>query len=158
MMATATVAMTMLQQHLPFTVLKLTKRCCRHSDCCIFVATAPTVYGIETLNLADFPSVNSLQLQQHLPFTVLKLMIQSFERSRLISRCNSTYRLRYWNYGLAFENAPSTLNPLQQHLPFTVLKLIRNTFLFIVVTNMLQQHLPFTVLKREGSDLFYTMS
>ena len=95
MMATATVAMTMLQQHLPFTVLKLTKRCCRHSDCCIFVATAPTVYGIETLNLADFPSVNSLQLQQHLPFTVLKLMIQSFERSRLISRCNSTYRLRY---------------------------------------------------------------
>ena len=40
---------TRLQQHLPFTVLKL-KRICKYSDCIIFtVATALTVYGIETL-------------------------------------------------------------------------------------------------------------
>ena len=35
------------------------------------VATAPTVYGIET-NITSFVSIQD-KLQQHLPFTVLKL-------------------------------------------------------------------------------------
>ena len=57
------------------------------------VATALTVYGIETTEVdkgaGDFPR----KLQQHLPFTVLKLdtpiyIAQCFS-------CNSTYRLRY---------------------------------------------------------------
>ena len=37
----------------------------------IKVATAPTVYGIET-NITSFVSIQD-KLQQHLPFTVLKL-------------------------------------------------------------------------------------
>ena len=56
-----------LQQHLPFTVLKL----CRQLSCLanFQVATALTVYGIET---------NVTQRMGQLSF-----------------RCNSTYRLRY---------------------------------------------------------------
>ena len=86
-----------LQQYLPLTVLKPSKWreidslsiCCNStyrlrywnviilaistiSDA-IFVATVPTVYGIET----------SIFLQQ--------------ERHRIFQCCNSTYRLRYWN-------------------------------------------------------------
>ena len=37
----------------------------------ISVATAPTVYGIETLGLETMQTYMSM-LQQHLPFTVLK--------------------------------------------------------------------------------------
>ena len=37
------------------------------------VATAPTVYGIET-NATTEKVISILQLQQHLPFTVLKLV------------------------------------------------------------------------------------
>ena len=60
----------LLQQYLPFTVLKLTNL---FSFCFIF------------------------ELQQYLPFTVLKLNgYKSIFHSNLIS-CNSTYRLRYWN-------------------------------------------------------------
>ena len=87
-----------LQQYLPFTVLKHSVTfaiICKHVFSCnstyrlrywnviilaistisdaIFVATVPTVYGIET----------SIFLQQ--------------ERHRIFQCCNSTYRLRYWN-------------------------------------------------------------
>ena len=84
------------------------------------VATAPTVYGIETLHkcvehLLECPT----QLQQHLPFTVLKpfgFAIFFFKLNTIVAtaptvygieteeftfffipfnRCNSTYRLRY---------------------------------------------------------------
>ena len=56
-----------LQQHLPFTVLKRFNFCISHFY--FSVATAPTVYGIETVCREEKPSV--LQpLQQHLPFTV----------------------------------------------------------------------------------------
>ena len=37
------------------------------------VATAPTVYGIETSIMVLYHHHNILELQQHLPFTVLKL-------------------------------------------------------------------------------------
>ena len=60
------------------------------------VATVLTVYGIETIVFSYFPPLNMLKLQQCLPFTVLKrrhfaLLYYAF------LRCNSTYRLRYWN-------------------------------------------------------------
>ena len=59
--------MRKLQQHLPFTVLKLIfTSICEEFFC---VATAPTVYGIETGNSVDYTNYH-LQLQQHLPFTV----------------------------------------------------------------------------------------
>ena len=60
------------------------------------VATAPTVYGIET-SVSSLPVSGILErLQQHLPFTVLKLYKQ-------------------WSCLLHYLK-------LQQHLPFTVLK------------------------------------
>ena len=86
--------LSLLQQHLPFTVLKQTS--CfdsRRQNC--YVATAPTVYGIETLLHCFISNVTTVcVLQQHLPFTVLKppiieIMIVSS------AGCNSTYRLRY---------------------------------------------------------------
>ena len=62
----------MLQQHLPFTVLKLQIHFLRYEEIVQHVATALTVYGIETLrNLKK--SFGASKLQQHLPFTVLKL-------------------------------------------------------------------------------------
>ena len=60
-----------MQQHLPFTVLKpIIVAIIRFSYC--IVATALTVYGIETSNKETFSSIKS-------------------------PSCNSTYRLRYWN-------------------------------------------------------------
>ena len=60
------------------------------------VATALTVYGIETFDKQDSFDGMVWQLQQHLPFTVLKLNVISDRKFYLT---------------------------LQQHLPFTVLKL-----------------------------------
>ena len=57
------------------------------------LATAPTVYGIETLKLNAYPSTFH-QLQQHLPFTVLKRVPAGIKNDGTLS-CNSTYRLRY---------------------------------------------------------------
>ena len=62
------------------------------------VATALTVYGIETFFFHSFTTL-SFRLQQHLPFTVLKLA----------------------NWKHLHVQAE-----LQQHLPFTVLKRINN--------------------------------
>ena len=61
------------------------------------VATAPTVYGIETLLLQKI-RMDHMPLQQYLPFTVLK---------------HTQYKQCIFK--MAFL--------LQQHLPFTVLKL-----------------------------------
>ena len=61
-----------LQQCLPFTVLKRTVR--QYNFLNNFVATVLTVYGIETMEIAeDVFSENGVGLQQCLPFTVLKL-------------------------------------------------------------------------------------
>ena len=84
-----------MQQHLPFTVLKRYRSI--HNLRNIFVATAPTVYGIETENCVQSFDGISL-LQQHLPFTVLKHHVYRRE-------------LTFIKFSL------------QQHLPFTVLKL-----------------------------------
>ena len=110
----------MLQQYLPFTVLKPT-------DVFIFckttnnVATVLTVYGIETCHTVLFLSTSFFRvatvltvygietcyychdhccklflLQQYLPFTVLKPkkdLVLPLEQMNVC--CNSTYRLRY---------------------------------------------------------------
>ena len=108
----------MLQQHLPFTVLKLYS----HTLCSPSgsrVATAPTVYGIETKNSFFSGPAIAIMLQQHLPFTVLKRYTTcnintnrsivataptvygietKLEQTALLANnlcCNSTYRLRY---------------------------------------------------------------
>ena len=69
----------------------------------MFVATALTVYGIETV----YPRITHERihlLQQHLPFTVLKLIEDKIYRFKEDTE-------------------------LQQHLPFTVLKLGNRTLL-----------------------------
>ena len=65
----------MLQQYLPFTVLKLCGCYCIRSTRFNAVATVLTVYGIETYNTRWFNKrLFYCRLQQHLPFTVLKLL------------------------------------------------------------------------------------
>ena len=63
-----------LQQYLPFTVLKpiaMMITITVAANC--FVATVPTVYGIETKEgKSNTPLAFTLTLQQYLPFTVLK--------------------------------------------------------------------------------------
>ena len=68
---------TLLQQYLPFTVLK----------------PYPVIFFLD----------NVFELQQYLPFTVLKLACSStcFNTNNP-SCCNSTYRLRYWNHNQVF--------------------------------------------------------
>ena len=61
------------------------------------VATAPTVYGIETAISSSFTTPYLSVLQQHLPFTVLNLLAFVPEVCHMAAGCNSTYRLRYWN-------------------------------------------------------------
>ena len=57
------------------------------------VATALTVYGIETVQEFE-ERVQQLTLQQCLPFTVLKRSHRGREEKKYES-CNSAYRLRY---------------------------------------------------------------
>ena len=64
--------MVMLQQYLPFTVLKLLNFSCYTSQNNINVATVLTVYGIETIGIE----------------TAIKKLSD-------VGSCNSTYRLRY---------------------------------------------------------------
>ena len=109
----------LLQQHLPFTVLKLLRTSSAYTPP-FDVATALTVYGIETDT--EFICIKvgpACALQQHLPFTVLKLArlfaladstygsvataltvygIETKTSMHLVCEiigCNSTYRLRY---------------------------------------------------------------
>ena len=96
--ATSTAITVLLQQYLPFTVLK----------------------QAASTNLQAVLS----SLQQYLPFTVLKhstYLLAQLDVFR--SGCNSTYRLRYWNATNNFFILFSFPSMLQQYLPFTVLKL-----------------------------------
>ena len=86
----------LLQQHLPFTVLKLSIPSLDIAIEVCYVATVPTVYGIETRRTQYPFHGQCVSLQQHLPFTVLKHSI-----SDVIVNISIL---------------------LQQHLPFTVLK------------------------------------
>ena len=61
----------MLQQYLPFTVLKL-------------------------LQLLEIKQVFVVGLQQYLPFTVLKRFRYDSVNEPYWASCNSAYRLRYW--------------------------------------------------------------
>ena len=62
----------MLQQYLPFTVLKLETNGTKE-NWLFCVATVLTVYGIETGHKAHTELMaGGVELQQYLPFTVLK--------------------------------------------------------------------------------------
>lgn len=62
----------MLQQYLPFTVLKQSFSLLYHYFTLSRVATVPTVYGIETSPSTSDQPHHYYKLQQYLPFTVLK--------------------------------------------------------------------------------------
>ena len=132
------------------------------------VATVLTVYGIETLSILCFKSLNLIgvatvltvygietwcnlwssscgsKLQQYLPFTVLKLQ-HVFRTSQIL------FRLQQY---LPFTVLKPIINwngnfilLLQQYLPFTVLKLKIECIMQKDKFPELQQYLPFTVLK-----------
>ena len=70
-LASVTTFFIVLQQYLPFTVLK--QKDFREALQLCQVATVLTVYGIETNNKLIFIDWFFDKLQQYLPFTVLKL-------------------------------------------------------------------------------------
>ena len=115
------------------------------------VATAPTVYGIETKSrmLRSFSSILGCNSTYRLRYWNWIVSITAFciafsnvataptvygietlELSHMTPRiyhsCNSTYRLRYWNYPSIVASMRMFLHSLQQSLPFTVLKLPNN--------------------------------
>ena len=93
------------------------------------VATALTVYGIETMHFCTPQSRLITQLQQHLPFTVLK----PGENLRAKIVDFKTVATALTVYGIETSMPLNPLNladlPLQQHLPFTVLKLSKSCLL-----------------------------
>ena len=134
----------------------------------ISVATALTVYGIETsITPADLASLRgcnspyrlrywnkptvliplwlSIKLQQPLPFTVLKRSDMMWYRLLPSPRCNSPYRLRYWNSG------HSTLMP--PSISVATVLIVYGIETWTTINSppssllKLQQYLLFTVLK-----------
>ena len=89
----------MLQQHLPFTVLKQFHSVLYFSISSS-VATALTVYGIETLLFGVFLGLRALSVATALTVYGIETLVVESE----------------WD---------DNLIPLQQHLPFTVLKLTK---------------------------------
>ena len=113
----------MLQQYLPFTVLKLKI--------------------IEAIFIFKFS-----ELQQYLPFTVLKHAICITKPFMVVIGVATVLTV----YGIETGNQKSsllfgTIRRLQQYLPFTVLKLPIISYQHLNISQ-LQQYLPFTVLKR----------
>ena len=168
-----------MQQHLPFTVLKLANTPGSVSTKDVCVATALTVHGIETpfrldvsyarAEVATALTVHGIetffnffvkwaiirQLQQHLPFTVLKLTHHLSPRAIHLFRLQQHLPFTVLKPKKACFQASMDL--LQQHLPFTVLKLLVYSILLRRALQ-LQQHLPFTVLKRLRYCICYSIS
>ena len=82
-----------MQQHLPFTVLKQAG-CDKTPSDCKRVATALTVYGIETLTdiSTTISSLSSVATALTV-YGIETVQISLVERANFC--CNSTYRLRY---------------------------------------------------------------
>ena len=83
----------LLEQCLPFTVLKLRSRN-SFSPSSVSVGTVLTVYGIETLQKLIHRYLLYTELEQCLPFTVLKQM-ELTTKVPVEHGWNSAYRLRY---------------------------------------------------------------
>ena len=131
-----------LQQYLPFTVLKLWKLL----FCKIFilVATVLTVYGIETSCTASRVHLLSVRCNSTYRLRYWNLMI--ILGSVVGLSCNSTYRLRYWNV-LRNRRLILRLHPVATVLTVYGIEtgLHQEPCRWSIQT--LQQYLPFTVLK-----------
>ena len=96
--------MLKLQQYLPFTVLKL---CTRYwSSPCDSQLQQYLPFTVLKLKSIDNLYLIIGGLQQYLPFTVLKHNRCRYSVTNIVS-CNSTYRLRYWNAGIFTSNSSS---------------------------------------------------
>ena len=113
----------MLQQYLPFTVLKPQEISPRRGNFRSQLQQYLPFTVLKLWNLSCLLKSNGCRLQQYLPFTVLKQ--------------NSEFC--FWCSAFIIE--------LQQYLPFTVLKHIELEKQRIRNRQQLQQYLPFTVLK-----------
>ena len=86
------------------------------------VATVLTVYGIETqwfwVTMQKWNDVATV-----LTVYGIETFIDIIEQRFNIVCCNSTYRLRYWNFNTNRNFIAWICDALQQYLPFTVLKL-----------------------------------
>ena len=131
----------MLQQHLPFTVLKL-RRIYIHLIFPSNTLQQHLPFTVLKLNNSMNTRCHSVRLQQHLPFTVLKLLVGKFFAANFtfVATAPTVYGIET----LVLFEWRSTLQALQQQLPFTVLKhfFVRN---FTNKIKRLQQYLPFTV-------------
>ena len=106
-------SLDLLQQYLPFTVLKLATDKANRTRSNQCVATALTTCGIETSAETSSALISRIKLQQRLPLAVLKHIISSSNINIILT--------------------------LQQHLPLAVLKRhcdsgVFNSFYCIVAT------------------------
>ena len=108
------------------------------------VATVLTVYDIETNNILILEFLYAFGCNSTYRLRYWNFLIRSF-CSYLFLRCNSTYRLRYWNILKWHRNAPSKKSCNSTY------RLRYWNYYPIPRTNppdcSLQQYLPFTVLK-----------
>ena len=73
------------------------------------VATAPTVYGIETYD-CECLECHPLMLQHCLPFSVLKQCAHNIKGfTNIMDSCNSPYRLRYAPKGARQQRSKATM-------------------------------------------------
>ena len=121
----------MLQQYLPFTVLKRKIYFSFYCQLTVTVATVLTVYGIETFNK---------QIK--------------YCAGKIVATVLTVYGIETFMLCLPNQYAVR----LQQYLPFTVLKLIQATSNSIPATCWLQQYLPFTVLKHLVTVIIFIFS
>ena len=114
------------------------------------VATALTVYGIETIWYRLLSSIFFLVATALTVYGIETIVELSVGKATKLSSCNSTYRLRYWN---------KTEQPLgTKERTFDVATAltvygIETLFLLIIWIqySQLQQYLPFTVLKLKST-------
>ena len=159
----------MLQQYLPFTVLKLVM--VNVSSSSSFVATVLTVYGIETHTYIEKTADSLLGCNSTYRLRYWNMNDITVPLVTDMKRCNSTYRLRYWNsavgtyilicfspaccnstYRLRYWNI-STISCSSDKYSLSCNSTYRLRYWNIIMRcqtfNLaLQQYLPFTVLKR----------
>ena len=147
----------LLQQCLPFTVLKLAEIIVLIK---IVLDSCNSAYRLRYWNPIWCSSIKRIveKLQQCLPFTVLKHSIVSppFTTCISVATVLTVYGIETYSNDKALE--AQRLEELQQCLPFTVLKLSLLKVLNRIM-DVLQQCLPFTVLKlRITTSRFRTMT
>ena len=113
------------------------------------VATALTVYGIETIWYRLLSSIFFLVATALTVYGIETIVELSVGKATKLSSCNSTYRLRYWNDIIL----SSTV--LRSRLVATALTVYGIETLFLLIIwiqySQLQQYLPFTVLKLKST-------